>query len=275
MPAFHVIASIPRSGSTLLCNILNQNPEFHASSTSPLANAVASATGALSSRPEFLSMLGNDASAAKEQLRGASRGFIEGYYANVGARLVFDKDRSATWLMTADLLLDILPASRIFCLVRDPREAVASVLARQATEPLMRNSIHPVKRLLGERVAEVAGPQGLIGGTIKVIEDVLMQSKLGGAQNINFIKYEQLVADPVGTIGAVYDTLGEPHFPHDFTNVVNTATDQDFLYKNMWPHEGSGPVAPRIPRWPKVIPAGLAQNVMRQFTLFNQTFGYT
>ena len=30
----HFISGMPRSGSTLLCNILNQNPRFHATGTS-------------------------------------------------------------------------------------------------------------------------------------------------------------------------------------------------------------------------------------------------
>lgn len=36
----HLMAGLPRSGSTLMCNILNQNPRFHATSTSGILDIV-------------------------------------------------------------------------------------------------------------------------------------------------------------------------------------------------------------------------------------------
>ena len=40
MKNFNIITGMPRSGSTLLCNILSQNPAFHAGATSPLPEMV-------------------------------------------------------------------------------------------------------------------------------------------------------------------------------------------------------------------------------------------
>ena len=56
----NVICGLPRSGSTLLCNILNQNPDFHASSTSPLAQTLGALSQFLSTSPEVKSDLYND-----------------------------------------------------------------------------------------------------------------------------------------------------------------------------------------------------------------------
>ncbi len=40
MKTIHFVAGLPRSGSTLLCNILNQNPKFHATATSGILDIV-------------------------------------------------------------------------------------------------------------------------------------------------------------------------------------------------------------------------------------------
>jgi sulfotransferase len=40
MKKLHLIAGLPRSGSTLLCNILNMNPNFYATPTSPLIDVI-------------------------------------------------------------------------------------------------------------------------------------------------------------------------------------------------------------------------------------------
>ena len=40
MNKFNLIAGMPRSGSTLLCNLLNMNPEVHATATSPVMDVI-------------------------------------------------------------------------------------------------------------------------------------------------------------------------------------------------------------------------------------------
>ena len=57
MKQIHFITGLPRSGSTLLCNVLNQNPEFYAGSTSPLPALVNTLVNCLSNSPEVQAAL--------------------------------------------------------------------------------------------------------------------------------------------------------------------------------------------------------------------------
>src|ERR1700710_2714013 len=71
----HLISGLPRSGSTLLCAILRQNPRFNAAMTSP----VAMLWGALHNKMcdgEF-SLFFDDAKRAR-----MLRGVIDNYYAD-------------------------------------------------------------------------------------------------------------------------------------------------------------------------------------------------
>ena len=49
-------ASLPRSGSTLLQNVLAQNPDIYATPTSGLSTLIQSAKTTFSSRPEFAAL---------------------------------------------------------------------------------------------------------------------------------------------------------------------------------------------------------------------------
>ena len=48
---YHFITGLPRSGSTLLTSILNQNPRFHSSITDPLATFVKGMLDTLQNEP--------------------------------------------------------------------------------------------------------------------------------------------------------------------------------------------------------------------------------
>src|ERR1700730_13697403 len=50
---FHFISGLPRSGSTLLAAILNQNPRFRAGMTSPLADIMGVVMAEASSKNDF------------------------------------------------------------------------------------------------------------------------------------------------------------------------------------------------------------------------------
>ena len=85
---FHFISGLPRSGSTLLAAILNQNPRFHAGMTSPLADIMGAVMAEASSKNDFsydvsdeqrVAMLG----AIKKNDRVVTAGGIYGIVASV------------------------------------------------------------------------------------------------------------------------------------------------------------------------------------------------
>ena len=68
---FHFISGLPRSGSTLLAAILNQNPRFRAGMTSPLADIMGVVMAEASSKNDFSFDVSDDQRVA--MLRGEKR----------------------------------------------------------------------------------------------------------------------------------------------------------------------------------------------------------
>ena len=94
---FNVIGGLPRSGSTLLCNILNQNPKFHASSTSMITPVLNTMSNMLSKSTEIKGELQKDRKKTEERMRQLLRGVVEGWYKDYD--VVFDKCRG--WRQTS------------------------------------------------------------------------------------------------------------------------------------------------------------------------------
>ncbi|UCC72050.1 MAG: sulfotransferase [Gemmatimonadota bacterium] len=263
---FHAIGGLPRSGSTLLCNVLNQNPRFHASSTSCLPQALNGVAGFISHQDEFRSALAHDADKTQARFIAALRGMLRGWYSTAKHQVVFDKSRA--WNVNALLLKQLCPDAKLIIVVRDLRAVFASIEKQHRKSPVI---ALPGDQTVANRAQTMFHRQtGMIGAPICGVEDILRRDP----GNVILVKYESLVANPRVVLRNLYDQLGEIWFDHDLDNVENVATDLDALWLNKFPHEGSGKVAPPDDAWSDWISPDIAADIMRKFSGYNSAFGY-
>ena len=266
MKQFHAVAGLMRSGSTLLCNVLNQNPDFHASDTSRLSEDVSALSAAWSSSPEVKSALINSREGTEARMLSALRGLIDGWYSGRDEGVVFDKGRG--WIVHLDRLASLYPETRVLCCVRDLRDVIASVTRRQREFPVLDGQ---QSMTLIERVADLMTPQGMVGGPLRHIEDRLLRE----SDNLYMVVFEKFVQDPERELRKIYGELKIDWWSgHDFDDVVDCSTDVDGLYLNKFPHGGSGKVRPPDRRWQDDVPEAVAQQVMSLHPAYNQRFGY-
>lgn len=265
---FHVISGTPRSGSTLLCNILNQNPRFHASSTSCVAQSLRSLSSLWSQAPEVKSDLIYNEAGTAERLARASRALVEAWYADKDEPVIFDKGRF--WNHQPLVLNHLFPKAQMFVCIRDPRDIVASIEKQHTRNPVLDHAGNPSELMLRTRVEKHCMPDGLVGRQIDGIVDLRSRN----LPYVHFIPFENFVRRPDAVLDFIYSTIGEERFDHDLENVENTATDADGLYLGKFPHQGSGAVREPEGTWANHIPANVARLVMGRFRDFNQAFGY-
>ena len=84
----HFLSGIPRSGSTVLAAILNQNPMTHVSTTSGLVHAL----DGLANTWHSAGLL-NDNDPNREKLAQTMRGCIDAFYADTDKPVIIDKSR--------------------------------------------------------------------------------------------------------------------------------------------------------------------------------------
>ena len=116
-------SSLPRAGSTLLQNIIGQNPDFYVTPTSGVLELLYAARSNYSNSPEFKAQDGQLMQNGFKQfcLYGMS-GFFNGI---TNKPYVLDKSRG--WGIHYGFLNSFYPNPKIICMVRDPRAIFASM----------------------------------------------------------------------------------------------------------------------------------------------------
>jgi len=265
----HVITGLPRSGSTLLCNILNQNPKFWATSTSILPQLINNLISQWSTSIEVKGELANDREATEKRLQRALRDFCDSWHYREDDRtVIFDKSRG--WSHSLLHLRAVYPDSRVLVMVRDLRNVFASVEKQHQKTPLFDDARNPGDKTVFNRADKMFSPNGLIGNPITGVEDTIRRR-----EDVFYIKYEQLSNFPKEVMKEIYQYLGESYFDHDFSNIKNTAMDPDAFYNFKFPHKGDGEVKPtNINEWKGYLSDDLALTIMKRFPFYNSRFGY-
>jgi len=217
----HLISGLPRSGSTLLCALLRQNPRYTAAMSSP----VAMLCGALHQK-----MCDSEFSMFFDDARRASmlRGVFDQYYADSGmGGVVFDTNR--TWTGRLPLLGELYPRSRVICCVREVGWIVDSMERMLARNPLQLSRIfkfQPGVSVYARTDILMNQESGLIGLPWNNLREAWFGEQ---ADRLIVVRYEHLAAEPGRTMQRLYEALDEPSFEHDFDNVVYDEPDYDAM----------------------------------------------
>jgi sulfotransferase len=216
----HLISGLPRSGSTLLCALLRQNPRFAAAITSPVASLVGALMPKMSGASEFNVFF------TEECRRRILRSIFDAYYADVSAdRVIFDTNR--TWAARAALTADLYPQSRIICCVREIGWIIDSIERMLRKNPLQLSRVfnfQPGSSVYARVETLMNSESGLIGLAWAGLREAWFSDH---AKRLILIDYDNLASQPVVTLRRLYDELAEPAFAHDFDCVSYDAPDYD------------------------------------------------
>lgn len=262
MAFFNVITGMPRSGSTLLCNLLNQRKDTYAGSTSPLAAGIVGAYEGMTKHPSFISCAIHDREAAERALRGALEGAIRGWLPS-GHDFIFDKGRG--WNHHTTLLRMLFPRARPLVTVRDLRGILGSI-EKQHLQTMQFGTLGPYS--LQQRLEVQLSGDGVVGRCLSGIEDMIDRR-----QDVIFVRFEELSAQPLTVLRNIEDALGMPPHDYDIENVKNVAEDVDGFYQYKYPHGRDGAVIPIDPSgWRAHLPESLAREVSQEFDWYQERF---
>jgi sulfotransferase len=248
----YFVAGLPRSGSTLLMNILGQNPRFHVGGTSGIVDVLQYVRGSWNRNTAFMAM---DRDRSSNLQLSVMRGILEGYCAVTDRPVCMEKNRIwPEFLEMAAAILGGRDRVKVLLPVRDVRDVLASFEKRyrdttsqaqvgpEATEPFRFKTA--VQRI--EYFVESSQP---VGRAFNAIRDAATR---GWLDRMHFIEYDGLTASPRRTLDGIYDFLGEAPFHHDFEQVEQLNAEDDLIYGFKDLHTTRPKVAPQPPSWPSV-----------------------
>jgi sulfotransferase len=224
---FYFMSGLPRSGSTLLSSILNQNPRFYSGPSSPVVATMITLENSFSNDELFLGY------PKPQQAKEIIASVLPQYYGDRQEPVIFDKNRS--WTVRMEYIpgyFDIQP--KIICPVRDTAEILTSFISMIRRNPYqVDGKINFIDEMLvknnipltdDNRCEFLASPDGILGQSVEGLRKALME---GYDNSIHLVEYRDLVNNPKETIEKLYEFLGEESFEHTFDNVENINREDD------------------------------------------------
>ncbi len=255
-------SSLPRSGSTLLQNLLAQSPNHHCTATNDLLDLVARIRDTWMGLPGFVSQgLKN----IEPRIKAGLRGMINGFYEKESDKIIFDKSRGH--LSNIELLESILERKiKIITAVRDIRDIVASF------EKIHRRSVltdHPVtgtdvyrKLTIHGRAERLCSLDHTIGYAVNCLQDAIDRNL---QDRLVIIPYKELTHEPVKTIQRVCIECGIEPFTCDPSNVEQVTKEDDTVY-GMDLHKVELKVIPdQGDSWKGILPLELADFLDKKY----------
>jgi sulfotransferase len=221
MKVFHFISGLPRSGSTLIANILKQNPEIHGESVSSLASLVGTINA------NWNQFESNQEYKNPPAKTGVLTGVLQGYYSHIDKNIIFDKDRG--WIPLIPVIESVIQRQvKIIVCVRNPAEILTSFERLRKENPLFfTRADQQLKESsnIASRAYYYAGPDGAMGMAHRHIKDAII---MGYLDRFLFVDYNRFCNSPRSQMKRIYEFFELTEFAHDFDNI-----SQDEVYNDL------------------------------------------
>lgn len=208
MKTLYFIAGLPRSGTSVIANILKQNPEVHAEVNSSLSNLF-----------HTLYLNWDYIKAGSSKKARVLKSLIDGFYFDAEKSFIFDN--SSNWISIIPIVEAVLQQKiKILVCVRNPAEILSSYEKARKDNPLI--MLEADQKLgpstsVAARAFHYAGPEGPLGSCHRNIQDAIT---MGYLDRMLFIDYSRFCGNPKSQTKRIYDFFGLPEFTHDYTNIV-------------------------------------------------------
>jgi len=226
---FYFMAGLPRSGSTLLSSILNQNPRFYSGPSSPVVPTMLALEQSLSQDELFLGYPKIDVA------KNIIASILPQFYDDIDKPVIFDKNRS--WVNRMNYIsgyFDITP--KVLCPVRDMAEILTSFIDMHRRNPYeVDGRVNFIDEMLIKsniplndynRCQFLLGSNGIVGQSYDGLKQAIME---GFDHCLHFVEYKDLVNNPKETMEKIYEFFGEKPFKHTFKNLKNPHRENDSM----------------------------------------------
>ena len=222
MKTYYFMSGLPRSGSSLLSAIFNQNSKFYCGPSSPSMSLM------LSLEKDFNTNELYHAYPKEEFKKNLIASALYQYYDDVDKPIIVDKNRSWTHrLEYIEKYFDV-ENPKVICTVRDLDEILTSFITMIhrskrisfIDKALMEHKV-PINDFHRCQYIAADGPLG------RAYTGLQTAFKNGFGKNIHLVEYNDLVNNPKTTMDKIYEFLGEETYEHNFTNLKNVHQEND------------------------------------------------
>lgn len=261
------VAGLPRSGSTLMCQLLSQHPDIYSTGhSSPLANTLKKIRGALTEDSFMLSQMDVDFDLGYQRIGNAMTGYVNGWFAETELDVVVDKNRG--WLGDLALLNTINPDFKMIVCVRSPDQIYGSIESRHQKTALLDFPDGLANLTPYERADKLFAPKGVVGGPLNLIHG-LQDVEAELQQRLYYVLFEDLLLRPLEVMAEVFSWVGVKEFRFNPQNLEVKPHESDSHYRFKYPHQTHQQLKPAKPH---TIPNRIATEIKTKYAWFYELF---
>ena len=261
------VTGLPRSGSTLVCQLLAEHPQIYCNGmSSPLFGALQALRSHLSDSEFLLAQLDGQFDRVYARLQRACRAFATAWWDETDCPVVVDKHRG--WLNQIELALELDPDVKMVACVRELGQILGSIEAQHQQTvwldfPDDLASLSPYAR------AEMLfAPKGVVGGPLRSLQGV--QDRPPEQQGrLFFVVFEHLMLEPARVMNDLFAWLEVPPQAIDPQNLKVGPQEADSFYRFKYRHRTHSTLKP--PQRHEISPrieADLKSNYRWYYELF-------
>lgn len=258
------VSGMPRACSTLLMNLLAQNPKVHSTATSGLHEIMYIAKGYFKT-DEFKSL--PDQKTGETLFCDFMRsGLLSANDAITDRPIVADKCRS--WIGSAGLYFKLFPDGKLLVPVRDVRGVLSSLERKYQAHPEYQNEATQDDTIALQTIEGRVNfwlQRPPLGIAIQRLHEI----KRTFGDRVHFVHAENMTSNPEETMRGIWEYLGLDNPAHDFKNVEQYTEEHELG----WPygdHTIRHVVSPLIPDWNDIIGRQLSETIRQKFEWINE-----
>lgn len=266
-------SSMPRSMSTLLQCILNQNPDIAATPTDPVLEYLYGARMNYTGTPEVKAM---DKKIAERTWNGFCWGGLDGYAKAYSPKShICIKTRGGT--IHYNWFKAIMPYEpKMICMVRNLKSIFSSMekifRANQTKHQSIQNHAEMKGTTTAKRI-DIWAATVPVGMALERLNQTILE---GIDKKVLYIRAEDLTIDPQKEMDKIYKYLNLDSYKHDFNNVEQTIKEDDSVYGLSDDlHTIRKNVQPLKADYNEILGKPICDWIDQKFAWYQQGFGYT
>ena len=223
------MGGMARSGSTLLCAILQQNPNLYVSEQSPVCDLTYKLNLLFDSN-QFYQGCPN------EQRRiNVLKGLIDNYYQDVSQEIIIDKFRSWGTPYNFSMIESLYTKdAKIICPVRDVIECIVSFLVLIKKNKNKKSFIDAGLESKGLDLTDENRCEEIVNGDGGIKHDLFaMEHSKYKPDHYHFVEYNNLVDNPSQIISNLYNFLEIDYYEHNLKYINFTSQSRNSQYYGM------------------------------------------
>lgn len=262
---------LPRSGSTVLMKILNQNPDIFTTGTCPVPYLVDAIRQTSLNTPEFIAM-------PMDSLNNASLGFIkqgmDGWYTSLTNKpTVISKSR--VWVDHLNTLFALYKNPKFIVSLRDLRDIIVSFEKLKEKYPLMNGvsstkfESFPLEKRIEIHCQDESANLGFALGKLSILLEYMNRYP----SNFFVVRFEDLTTNPLVLFKYLYEWMNVPYYEHDLKNIDDgDYYEHDTVYRGWVSHKIKSKMESGTPQWPHFMKEYHSRSIIENNKLFYSTF---